>query len=231
MLETKLVGIPPIYRLERYKELASGMHERERQNVHPWGVWDSDRKSYEYTFRDVFKDSLPLFLRRRRFAGRGAYVADVMGAGGVLRTLPIDGGLAVTLGDGRSEEQKCEDTESNIKLLEGNVIEKNTWRAVETYLNQKDRPGFDLMLVRPVAGLDYIPQDARLGFTLMSKMWENLNPDGGVLLTQTMRRYNSDIQRWVPQLKKAKILARFSEGALMLEKNPLSDVKLPAPEI
>lgn len=225
---------------------------QEAKSKHPWIIWDEGPDLYQRDLR-VFSEPLSSFLERRQKEGRKAYVLDLMGGGGVLRKLPIGGGLAITLGDGREHQLKKQDTAKNIELITGDILSKRTWKYTQEWLKEKRLEGFDLILCRPAGGWSGIPVGEDIYYALLNNTWHSLSPQDGMLLIGLpnfllpvegyeykgdwihLLRVSLKLPAWINQLKESGIDIQYKErsypvqqiGSLKLVKHPDSPLDLP----
>lgn len=183
-----------------------------------WGVYNSpaevgeNNASYHQTFEPVFPQPFSTYLQERKQAGKGTYVMDLMGPGQPLRELPIDKGLAVTLGDSRTDQEKQDDKNKGIDVLglnetnktPGDVLSKATWKKIGDWLQSNGKDGFDLVLCRPVGGLLSLPKDYNIEYWLVNNAWKTLSKDDGTLLLETNPRsgkFLDTTRSWISQLQ------------------------------
>lgn len=158
--------------------------EKRQLDVPWWGVYGSEPSSYNESFRHVLRGSTieELIEARKKVKGR-VYALDVMAPADTLRALDaIDGGIAMTLADARTEDQKTIDSNRNIKTIDGDITKRKPWRIVDDWLREKQADGFDLILCRPIAGWSYVPKDPLLYTTLFNRAWKILSPEGVMLI-------------------------------------------------
>lgn len=223
-------------RINRAKDEASAIAVAETNNAQVWSAYNSGLDRIHADFDTILDESLDKLLERRREEGRGANVLYLAGQAGLLRQLPLQHGLAVTLGDSRTSEQKEEDSARGISVYAwseelgttGNVLDSSTWKDINSWVRERNIEGFDLEICNPWGGFKLIPEDPRLVFTLVNKMWRLLSKDEGVLLTQYQGVHGDDIKRWAELLKKNNISVWLSGiGDLRLHKYPDSPEDLP----
>src|SRR5207253_3616934 len=109
----------------RAKKVESALRVEPQNDWEGWKVRDARVHPYGASFAEVMPEmSLShLVESSRQRTGKGL-VLDFMGYGQVLRDLPLTGGLAVTLGDPRNEQERQYDTRRNIDFVEGNVLKR-----------------------------------------------------------------------------------------------------------
>lgn len=203
-----------------------------------WGVWRSGISLYEEYFRPIFSTPFVQFLETRKSEGRGTYTLDLMSLGTILRELPIYGGVALGLGDGRSEKEKRQDRAKDVILITGNVLTRKPYRMVKEWIRQKQRDGFDLIICRPYGALThtYIPENKELYYLLLNRAWHLLSRENGLLLTEVPLFLHSkggvltlnEMNQWLNTLKEESIEVEYKrERALKLVKNHHSPLNLP----
>ncbi|MDQ7021616.1 MAG: hypothetical protein Q9M91_07415 [Candidatus Dojkabacteria bacterium] len=80
---------------------------------------------------------------------------ELGGIGGHLEVLGI-GGTAVSLGDGRTIQQKIKDMELDIHVRSGNLLLGECWRELENEKFKRQR-GPKIIISYPVGGWNLIP--------------------------------------------------------------------------
>ena len=201
------------------RRVAQGWANKEKSNIAEWTTFNSPIKDYQFYFRDVFHQDFASFLQSRTKDGKDANVLNLMGQGETLMQLPLQAGLALTLGDGRSDGQKAIDQARNIDVVEGNILFIPTWKAMKKKMEMNGISSFGLILCRPDGGLwpEFIPYVEGLYYRLLNRAWDVLSPDGGVLLTELPAHLNwggiyaSSIQKWINTLQAHGIRARYEE--------------------
>ena len=188
MVET-LNRISHIQPLEKRRSLRETTIN-ERQNLTGWYPFHSeDPSSYDLSFKRVLGETaISDLLKDRKAKGRTTFVLDVMSPGNILRGLsklqPLDGGVSITLGDGRTHLAIERDSASNLSVIEGNILLKRTWRKAQEWIDQQGVDGFDLIMCRAVGGFDSIPINDDLYYYLLNRAWVMLSGQRGIILTQ-----------------------------------------------
>lgn len=205
----------------RAKAVENALKVEPRRDYEDWKVRDSRQYPYGASFAEVIPGfSLSSSVEgSRQKTGKGL-VLDFMGYGQVLRDLPLTGGLAVALSDPRSEEAKQYDARRNIDFIEGNVFKRSTWNRMQQWLDRQptEDKKFDLILSRPVRGLDDLTDHKGANIVLLQRGWQMLSSHDGLLLTQFLEQvFEPDlVDRWVRLLNKTEgIKASYS-----LRRNP-----------
>lgn len=152
--------------------------------------------------------------------------------GGRLKPKQIKG-LAVSLFDKRSSSVQEDEQKLGITHLTGDLIKSTTWNQIQDWLgNQKAH----LIIEHGIAGLNYLPHRLNYYRAVLNRMWDMLDPEGGLLYLQTpslselKNLYNIPAQLWLERLEEAGVLRKFDPvgvcGILMITKNH-SDQALP----
>ncbi len=228
--------------LRAARRMGKYLSAEEASNTAEWLRLRDPVKSYQDFFGDIFPQDFASFLQLRTQHRKNANVLDLMNPNtDVLRRLPLQMGLALSLGDGRTDEQKTTDralnVDLNVDLLEGNILLKRTWREIKKHMETRGIDSFSLILCRPYGGFgpECIPYIRGLYFKLLDNAWGLLSPDGGVLLTELPQHlhraniYEHEIRGWLETLKRNNIPARYQEEyALGLTKTDSLHPHLPA---
>lgn len=205
---------------------------RERVNgKKAWGFYGQGVSQYEGAFGSVLSpDCLRDHINERVKQHKKSFALDLAGPGQVLREMfLLSGGLAVTLGDDRSEEQKDKDDSQNITVLAGDILSKRTWKNMEKWLKSQSSEGFDLILCNPVGGFGRFPESPDLFHYLIQHTWQLLNPDGGVFYGAPSSMVSTLLLRdWAEQLSNRGVSARYSAFSIKLTRTPESPSVLPA---
>lgn len=162
-------------------------HLSTRREVENWVRTSGDVGSYTETFRELldgkkFSD----IVQEGKDGGRKTLVMDLMGYGHVLRDLPVSGGLAVALSDPRNRHTTYEDSLRNISLKTGDVLLGGTWKKIRDWLGDQDVEDkrFNLILFRPIRGIENITNNIDVNFALLRNLWQILNVDNGMIFAQ-----------------------------------------------
>lgn len=186
----------------RTKATEKAIKVKARNDYNDWKVHDSGEYPYKASFAEVLreKDLFQLIKESKKKTGK-AFALDFMGYGQILRELPIDGGVAVALGDPRNEYMRELDLERNIHFVEGNVFHRKTWNEMQRWLDKQetDDGKFDLILSRPVRELDDLTNNKGINVVLLQRGWQMLSSNGGVLLTQFLEQVfePSLVEQWI----------------------------------
>lgn len=225
---------------ETYKarHLNAVIADSEKVGLEWTGAWNSGLKPYQESLT-VFKQPFDVYLQERQKSGGNTNVLELMGQGQVLKELPVQNGLAVTLGDSRWPSQTKEDSKRKVEVIAGDVLDKKTWKAIGDWQNKKDISGFDLVLAKPEGGLsqEFIPHSEQLYYWLLNNIWKNLSKDQGIMVIQVpelekitpqWQRYISEtLPQWMQILQKLDIKAEFDGNSFMIIKNAQNPDNLP----
>lgn len=130
---SRIILMPPEPNNSESRIAKARQRARDVAEVEPdvWAIYGSSASDYE---RSLNVHSLDDVIARRREQQLPVNVLDFMGDGQVLSDLDIDNGLAVTLSDIRSGQRKREDRQASIHLVAGDILDKDTWREMEDWL-------------------------------------------------------------------------------------------------
>lgn len=167
-------------------------------------IFDSKITDYEATFSKLLgQKSIRDLLQERQKRQEKTFTLDLMAAGQAVRDLAneerIDGGLSLTLTDIRDEQTKAIDSTKNLQVIEGNILYGSAWNQIHKWLQKQEisDKGFDLVICRPLCGFTTIPPNPRLFEMLLWRTISLLDPDGGMLLTETPTQLGSALTgRW-----------------------------------
>lgn len=173
----------------------------------PWDTYGTHIFDYERSFSGVLNELLQDLLKNKPFP----VVIDLMGPSKTISTLfekfpdKPKLGLAVSLEDLRSTEQKEKDAKLNVIQIAGDIMKSSTWREIEEKLQGHKA---DLIMERALAGFDCIPVSPRLYAILLNKTWSLLSKENGVLLFQSPPRTTLEtktdinvVNQWVNSLQ------------------------------
>ena len=202
----------------------------------------------------IRKHTLSELTEALRVRSGTSFVLDLLGYGHVLRRLPIDRGLAVALADPRHEYEKERDEKNGIELITGNVVRGKTWKKMRRWIESRggEDAKFNLILCRPVAGMDGLTENRAVHAVLLQRAWQLLSPDCGTLLTQIphpeynrnasphLYRKEPEFSEWIKMLnqvpgvriwtsfeKPKSCRPRYFRPSLLLVKNPGAPERLP----
>lgn len=158
---------------------------RVENGINPWGIYRSHIEEYKKIF-GMLPDSDPeKIVEEKTEKGRKVYAADIMSEGQALRDLKqISGGVAVTLGDWRTDEEKEYDAQHNIEVVAGNMLLPSKWNEISKFKKKNHISGFDLLLCRAGSGWGETRITPKLRRLMLERMYHLLSPNGGVLLVE-----------------------------------------------
>jgi len=192
----------------------------------PWAVYSSGLTSFGRTFEGLPDGNIVDQITPES----NAYILEVMGDGQICRELDgAIGAMALTATDSRGETRKKFDEQYGLELVAGNIALPSTWNQASNYIRAHNLSGFDLVVSRPVGGLDLENSlnSPKIFQLLMQRMWERLRPDGGILLFQYSLKNSFDPAKYVATLKKHKFTVFDNGRALEIKKDSQSGNSLP----
>lgn len=154
-----------------------------------WGGYNVDPLSriisdfHRVISRDEFEDLLESMRQNN------SYAIELAGPGGFLREAGLSG-LALSLYDGRTEQEKSYQSSMGISLIEGNIIFINTWDAISEYIDSKEKKP-KMIFANAIHGWHTLPKDVNLFVELFTRTFKFLDKDG-VLLTDLPRTDEED---------------------------------------
>lgn len=171
---------------EGYHSLGRALKaERDKYGEHPDQRYSEVQSSID-TYRDWFRGVLEGKTIQQLLTGKEKpVVVDLMSSTGALASLfeklrqKDKLGIAVSLGDSRTEEYKAEDEPLGIVQVVGDVVSSSTWRAIDRELKGRKA---DLILERAFGGWNHVPESNRLYLTLFQRTWGILADEGTMLL-------------------------------------------------
>lgn len=202
-----------------------------------WVIYNSPIWQYEITFRPLLQDQhIPNLL----IGKDSPVVVDLMAPSGTLRNLaqqldrPLGLGIALSLNDLRTGQEKDLDQRLGISQIEGDVANSITWRKLVKEMNGQ---GADLIIERAVGGLYHLPKDIRFTHLVIRRLWRLLKP-GGTLLMETrdesyLEEMGIDINNIVQQLQQQGFtidyFPRFGYGVVRVDRlaDDPADLNLP----
>jgi hypothetical protein len=151
-----------------------------------WSIYRNKNLSKAVSFANYFKeviseDELYCWIKEN-FKHNQDFGVELGGVGGHLEELGVKG-IAVSLGDGRTSEQKIRDIQNEISVIPGNLLYKGAWQELIEEINIRGTLP-KIILVRLVAGWYMIPESQKLYEELACRAI-SLLPSGGMLLTDS----------------------------------------------
>lgn len=141
--------------------------------------------------------------------GNNGVVVETAGPGGLLREItqeyqsryykgegqaPFSHALAMSLGDGRTPEEKEFDAKHNVDFRDGNLGTQEGWINMRNWgklITGRERMFADLIINNPQGGWYYLPPSAAVYARLVESSWVCLKP-GGTLITSLPSQINLD---------------------------------------
>jgi len=202
-------------------------HSRQQQGEKLWYVYGSGLEKYGISFFDLPHGDIQKTVAIEK--SHPVHVMDVMAEGQILRELKdISGGVALTATDARSEDSKEFDASKNIHLIDGNLVLSTSWNRATDYLKEQHIQGFDIAILRSAGGLDAAQLNTlKIQHLLASRMWERINPDGGILLFQYSRKTKQSIQTWIQKLEGMKYEVYDNGDAFEIVRHKENGSRLP----
>lgn len=189
-----------------------------------WPVYDSPLCEYRSFFKAVDKTNWYDHIHKQR----APVAIDLMASTAALRDLfhciPSDRsrvGIAVSLEDLRTDEQKAIDRSLGLVQVSGDLTKTATWRQVSRTLASRKA---HLIFERAQAGLMHLPKNKLFYSAAVSRIWDMLDDSGGILLMQLP---SIPINEWVGLLRANGLDVNYARGALRLIKTPESPKNLP----
>lgn len=175
--------------------------DREIISGFEWGTYGESIHSYNTTFVNVLQGSIYEFLTDKP----SPVVIDLMGPSETIAGLFEDKfqdkpkfGLAVSLNDLRTDEQKKRDEKLNIIQIAGDILRPSTWHEIEEKLRGRRA---DLIVERAVGGLDCIPRDPIIFALLLRRVWRLLSKNNGILIAELPNNLETQAEKMIDVLK------------------------------
>lgn len=158
-----------------------------------WPAYGAHIESYQASFSNVLQgERIDNFVKNRR----SKVVIDLMGPSealiGLFEQIPSRSkfGLAVSLEDLRSKEERERGNKLNIVQMTGDITKSGTWHKINKLLEGRKA---DLIMERALAGLNHLPYQAKFYAIMVNKVWKLLNPEGGMLLAEVPNFTSSSV--------------------------------------
>jgi hypothetical protein len=200
-----------------------------------WGAYRSNIAEYEKTFGGVLNGQRMGDLLKGK---KNPVLIDIMSLSEALATLlrQFDGkekfGLAISLEDLRTDEEKWRDAKRNIVQISGDILETSTWKRIEEQLQGRKA---DLIMERGHDGFSCMPRDSRLYASFLNKAWGLLKKEGGIFIAEVPYGFKDQAKKMVDGFRVNGI--ETSEGEAMdlfpsikIVRAPNSPEKLPFPK-
>lgn len=145
-------------------------------------------------------------------------------------------GIAVSLTDTRlDDDKKRRDEAINVHLVTGNLSSGKTWKEVQKVLGQRKA---DVIVERAYGALDLLPSHPRFYAMAITRAWDMLSTDNGLLIAQTfplssMKYLGVNVEGWLSRLNENGITVSWQDsldrtiGVLCLTRKPNNPVKIP----
>jgi hypothetical protein len=188
-----------------------------------WSRYGEPIDDYDSYFSSVLHGKRIVDLLK---AKKEPVVVDLMAPSATIVDLfnhlpqPQKHGIALSYEDLRTNEEKQRDSRMNIQQLQGDVLTSSTWKRLE---NSLDGRKADLVMERALGGLICIPVHKDFYAYAVSKMWNMLSDQEGVLLIQTpgidkLESVDVFVPEWVEQLNESGIKAESYSLANLISK-------------
>jgi hypothetical protein len=225
---------------------ASLWEARERRRVEAgnkaWGYYDASVEGYNYEFRNVLpKEGLGGLVRSFT---RPVSVVEAFGSSTFIQKLAIQAkekvgcGIALSLGDFRSDEEKERNREAGIiQIPMADIYTSMLWmNRVNNYLSDFGFKGADLVICRPVGGWeirddkgkDNLP-DLVQTWTATQNLWKILGINGRMYIKYQYLKARM-IDEWIEsRLKRVGIGAKHEgDHSVEIIKTNISPKTIPA---
>lgn len=217
----------------------------------PWIYYGSSLRDYEESYAGLhvppyFNGDVKEFLTQRRKPGEKITALDLMADAAVVRELRdegyIDQGLAVSLGDGRSQERRSSDAVKGVHQLSGNLLERRTWQSIQSQAQQNGmKQQFDIVLSCSAGGYRTFPEEPYVYFSLLNRIWQLTSPENGLIIVQLPDKFGgvllpfvtkAGLDTYVSELKLNETPSAYHLGELSyiaFVKTPKSPSNIPIP--
>lgn len=172
---------------------AEKLRKHELQQAHQstaiWHDFGEHTNDYALAFPQFVPQGFSPYLAMLKQQRGRLYVLDLAAPtmSFLAKHSEIDAGIAVTLADTRSAEQKHADEQRQLYLVEGSLLRRSTWLKLHEAMRQHAMAGFDLIVCRPYAGMNDVTEDrevlAGFYYSLLYRALRLLDPRG-MLMTE-----------------------------------------------
>jgi hypothetical protein len=184
-----------------------------KENEKPWLYYDSSVFHYDLSFKKI----LPLGGFAELINQKGqVLMLDAFAPLSFIRELAeeapdVYGGVALSLKDFRSDEQKEQDSSRNLFQFDGDVYVSRTWMGgVKDFLERNGKNGFDVITCLPMSGWnlnrmrDIITVDPTIDlfWTATNTLWKLLADDGSMFIEYWPYKNPEDLASWMELAKK-----------------------------
>lgn len=204
-----------------------------------WGIYESSFMNYLDTFTQIDTDGkvVSMLEHLRDNHVQDPVIIDLMASKSALKDIQQHYNISPK---GLLAVSDKPSLWSPISSIRGDLNEDKTWNKIDKWLGKRKAK---IIMERGYQGLDYVPTTLDYQRKTLSRMWDMLDSDGGLLVLQTpakevLTQRGIPIKDWLTQLTDHNVYARFEDmtgsednpdhryGVLLLEKNPQVD-KLP----
>lgn len=206
-----------------------------------WDIYRSSFRNYRKSFGQYFTEADMEALKAKPapvvidFMGPTDATADLLGE--LPQTDKL--GIAVEFKDRRRILRRFRDWMLNVHQIKGDITESSTWQKVDAKLNGRKA---DLIMERAIGGLAHIPTNKRLYEILISKAWERLSEQDGIMLLhfpsygliRSAGITDAEAASWVAKLNSSNIPTTIGQSTnednniLKIVKTPNSPALLPS---
>lgn len=183
------------------------IHKQREQKLQreSWAVYHSGIKSYDDLFLKVLPEGSFLNIVRP-----GSSILDSFAPTSFIRELnqkgAVSGGIAITLSDTRSVEERQIDAFHGIAQVEANFYTCEWLYPVNEDLQKRAKMGFDLITCAPIGGwLDsdingfcHAPNEEQIWWTT-DTLWRLLDVDGNLFISYATKHHD-ELLRWIGKL-------------------------------
>ncbi len=162
-------------------------------------------RGYDHTFAQLLSNSEGNSLQDVLDNKSNPLVLDLMSNGGFVRQLKGARGLSVSLSNQRSREERELDESAGNGFIKGDLKRSTTWRNISDWISNNGRgDGFDMITIRPVAGLLSIPMNETFYKYALAKCYSLLTNQEGYLFAQFDSRMLNFVNSYVERLSAVK---------------------------
>ena len=220
--------------VRRNQEIAKNEEENARFHKKPWERFGADHLIYEQKL-GLQPGTLMKIISHMSTQGITPFGLDVGSDTSALRSLGIPG-VAIGLGETRTQEMIEEDLNNNRYFVNGDVLRRSTWRRLHDVMRVNGIiKGFPLILEVADGGLTKITRDPNVHFDLAQEMWSVLYPNNGRMFLQMRNNDKFFLSsyplinnlNWINFLKESGIEASNTGEGIALTRQPENSASLP----
>lgn len=220
--------------VRRNQETAKNEEKNAQSNKKPWERFGADHLLYEQKL-GLQPGTLMKLVSDLCVQGITPFGLDVGSDTSALRSLDIPG-VAIGLGETRTQEMIEEDLKHNRYFVKGDVLRRSTWRKLHEVMRAHEiTEGFPLVLEVADGGLTKITGDPNVHFNLAQEMWSVLNPNGGRMFLQMRNNDKFFLSsyplinnlNWITFLRESGIKASNTGEGIALARQPENPASLP----